>query len=173
MKSINQKISKVRKPRVHISYEVDGSDGPEKKELPFVVGVLGDYSGDNKVNLGSLKDRKFVEIDAGNFEAVMQKMTPKVNLKVQNCLTDEGKEMAVELEFNCMEDFEPEGVAKQVPALKKLLDTREKLKDLLSKADRSEDLELLLEEILQDSEKLAKITGELTEKHKEQTDVES
>lgn len=166
---MNQKITKVRKPRVHITFEVEGSDGDEKKELPFVVGVLGDYSGDNKSELKPIKERKFVEVDADTFATVMDNMKPGVQLKVDNHLSDEeDAQMAVDLSFNKMEDFEPEGIAKQVPALKNLLDTRDQLRDLLSKADRSDELEALLEKILQDSDTLNKFSDELTNATKEE-----
>lgn len=167
MKSINQKITKSRKPRVHITYDVEGSDGEKKIELPFVVGVMGDYSGHNKDNLKPLKERQFVEIDGENFDKVMTKIEPGLNLKIDNLLSEEDTSLAVDLKFNSMQDFEPDNVAKQVPALNKLLETRKLLIELLSKADRSEELESILENVLQDNEKLQELFKKLSDNKQE------
>ncbi|MFI5023469.1 MAG: type VI secretion system contractile sheath small subunit, partial [Alphaproteobacteria bacterium] len=143
--SIHQKLSRVRKPRVHITYEVETEGAMVLKELPFVVGIMGDFSGDPTQPLKSLKDRKFVQIDRDNINGVMASMTPGLNLKVDNKLADDGSQMAVSLKFNSMDDFEPARVVDQVEPLRKLLETRNKLRDLMSKVDRSENLEVLLE----------------------------
>jgi type VI secretion system protein ImpB len=150
MASIHDKLDKVRKPRVHIKYEVETEGAQIEKELPFVVGVLGDFSGDPTQDLAPFGERKFVQIDRDNFDDVMARMTPGLNMRVENTLTEGGGEMAVNLSFKSMEDFEPARVVEQVPALKALLGSRDKLRDLLTKADRSEQLETLLEEVLQD-----------------------
>lgn len=171
MKSINHKIEKIRKPRVHITYDVEGAEGQEKKELPFVVGVLGDYCGHNQAAQKPFKERKFVNIDADNFSEVMQKMQPALELKVDNHLTGDGTQMRVNLSFNSMEDFEPERIAEQVPALKKLLDTRKRLKELLSKADRSEELEIILEKLLQDEEQIKLIAQPANEPSESTTET--
>src|SRR4051812_23726000 len=124
--STHQKLSRVRKPHVHITYEVFKPDGGmELRELPFVVGVMGDFSGNPTAPLKPLKDRNFVEIDRDNFDDVMKRMTPGLNMKVENTLAGDGTEMSVNLKFESMEDFSPNNVAQQVPALKKLLETRE------------------------------------------------
>lgn len=160
--SIHDKLKRVRKPRVHITYDVETNGAEEKKELPFVVGVMGDYSGDNVEGKKSLKERKFVNIDRDNFDETLGKINPKAGFRVKNTLSGEAdSEMAVNLEFNSMEDFEPENVVEQVEPLKKLLDARNKLRDLLSKADRSEELENVLEQVLQSSDELAKLSSEL------------
>jgi type VI secretion system protein ImpB len=164
MESIHQKLERVRKPRVHIKYEVETEGAIVVKELPFVVGVLGDFSGDPTEPLKSLKDRKFVQIDRDNFNDVMKRMTPGLNFRVENTIKGDGSEMAVSLQFNAMEDFEPARVAEQVPALKNLLETRNRLRDLLTKVDRSEDLENLLEQILQSNEDLQTLSNELRKK---------
>lgn len=159
--SIHDKLNKVRKPRVHITYDVETEGAQVQKELPFVVGVLGDFSGDPTQPLRPLSERKFVQIDRDNFSDVMGRMTPGLKLKVDNKLADDGSQMAVDLEFKRMDDFEPAAIVEKIPALKALLDTRNKLRDLLSKADRSEELEKLLEQILQSQDDLASLSGDL------------
>ncbi len=161
MSSVHDKLNRVRKPRVHISYEVETGGALLQKELPFVMGVMGDFSGDPTEPLKPLRDRKFVQIDRDNFNDVMARMTPGVNMKVKNTLKNDGSEMAVNLKFNSMDDFDPGKIAQQVPALSKLLETRDKLRDLLTKVDRSEDLEALLEKVLKNSDELTKLSGEL------------
>ena len=159
--SIHEKLKRVRKPRVHITYEVETEGAEILRELPFVVGIMGDFSGDPTEALRPLSDRKFIQIDRDNFNDVMTRMTPGLNIRVANKLADDGSEMAVALKFNSIEDFEPGRVAEQVPALKALLETRNKLRDLMSKVDRSEQLENLLEQILKNEGELKSLSGEL------------
>jgi len=159
--SIHNKLKRVRKPRVHITYDVETNGAVAKKEIPFVMGVMGDYSGDNTKDKKALKDRKFSQIDRDNFNDIMAKTAPKLNLKVENTLAGDGSEMAIDLDFNHMEDFEPHKIVDQVEPLKKLLQTRDRLRDLLSKADRSEELEDILENILNNTEALSSLSGEL------------
>jgi type VI secretion system protein ImpB len=161
MASIHDKLKRVRKPRVHITYDVETEGASVTKELPFVVGVMGDFSGDPTTPLKSLKDRKFVQIDRDNFNSVMQRLTPGLNLKVDNTLADDGSQMAVNLKFSSMDDFEPENIVSQVEPLQKLKDTRDKLRDLMSKADLSEDLEGVLEKVLQSTDDMKKLSEEL------------
>ena len=161
MGSVHDKLNRVRKPRVHLSYEVETGGAAIQRELPFVVGVLGDFSGNPATPLKPLKDRKFVQIDRDNFDQVMASMTPELHFKVDNKLTNDGSQMQVDLKFNSMDDFAPAKVAQQVEPLRKLLETRGKLTDLLSKVDRSEQLETLLERVLQDNEQMKKLAGEL------------
>ena len=158
--SVHKKLERVRKPRVHIKYDVETEGATVTKELPFVVGVMGDFSGDPTRKLEDLRDRKFVQIDRDNFDKVMERMAPGLNLKVANKLTGEG-EMAVSLKFNKMDDFEPGRIVEQVEPLRRLQETREKLRELLTKADRSEDLEHLLEDILKDKDALQKLSDEI------------
>ena len=132
-----------------------------QKELPFVVGVVGDFSGNPTEPLKSLKDRKFVQIDRDNINEVMARMTPGLNLKVDNTLKGDGSQMAVDLKFGSMEDFEPGRVVDQVEPLRKLLETRNKLRDLMTKVDRSEDLESVLEQVLQNDEDLKRMASDL------------
>ncbi|AWU93428.1 MULTISPECIES: type VI secretion system contractile sheath small subunit [Azospirillum] len=167
MASIHQKLDRVRKPRVHITYDVETEGATVVKELPFVVGVLGDFSGDPTEPLKPLKDRKFIQIDRDNFNDVMARMTPGLKMKVDNTLADDGTQLSVDLAFKSMEDFEPGRVVQQVEPLRKLLETRNQLRDLLSKADRSEELEGLLERVLQNTDELAALSGELGTEKKE------
>ena len=146
--SIHQKLARVRRPRVHITYEVETEGAQIVRELPFVVGVVGDFSGDPTQSLRPFAERKFTQIDRDNFDEVMRRLAPGLKLKVENRLAGDGSTMAVDLRFDSIEDFEPGRVLDQVPALRALLDTRNRLRDLMSKADRSEGLELLLEQIL-------------------------
>ena len=159
--SIHNKLERVRKPRVHIKYEVETEGAMLEKELPFVVGVLGDFSGDPTQPLKPFRDRKFTQIDRDNFDDVMARMTPGLSLKVENTLLKDGSDLGVELSFKKMEDFEPASVVAQVPALANLLDTRNKLRDLLAKADRSDSLEAILEKILQDNSELRRLNADL------------
>ena len=159
--SIHDKLKRVRKPRVHITYDVETNGAKQEKEIPFVMGVMGDYSGDNVDNKKALKDRKFSQIDRDNFNEVMNNVSPEVSLKVENTLEGDGSEMSVDLGFKSMEDFEPQNIVGKVDPLKKLMETRNKLRDLLTKADRSDDLENLLEEVLSSTDALAALQGEL------------
>ena len=159
--SIHDKLKRVRKPRVHITYEVETEGAMVVKELPFVVGVMGDFSGNPTEPLKPLKDRKFIQIDRDNINDVMKRMTPGLNMRVENTLKGDGTEMPVQLKFNSMEDFDPANVAKQVEPLRKLLETRDKLRDLMSKVDRSDDLEGVLEKVLQNTDELKRLSSEL------------
>ncbi len=161
MAGIHKKLERVRKPRVHLMYEVETGGAAVKRELPFVAGVLGDFSGNPSQALKPLKDRKFVQIDRDNFNEVLASMAPEANFKVDNTLSGDGSQMAVSLKFRSMEDFEPARVAKQIEPLRKLLETRDRLNDLISKVDRSEKLEGLLEKALQNTEELKKLSKEL------------
>lgn len=159
--SIHEKLKRVRPPRVHITYEVETEGAVVQKELPFVVGVIGDFSGNPTAPLEPLKNRKFVQIDRDNFNEVMERMKPGLNLRVENTLKGDGSEMAVQLKFSSIEDFEPANVVKQVEPLRKLLETRNKLRDLATKVDRSDKLEGLLEQILANDEQIKKLASEL------------
>jgi type VI secretion system protein ImpB len=161
MSSVHGKLNRVRKPRVHITYDVETEGAVEVKELPFVVGVMGDFSGHPTSKLPSMKDRKFVSIDRDNINDVMKRMTPGLNLRVENTIEGDGSEMSVQLKFESMDDFEPARVAKQVEPLRKMLETRDKLRDLLTKVDLSEDLESVLDDVMNNTEKLKQLSKEL------------
>jgi type VI secretion system protein ImpB len=159
--SIHDKLERVRKPRVHITYQVETEGAMVEKELPFVVGVLGDFSGHPTEPLKPLKDRKFIQIDRDNFNDVMARMTPGLNLKVENTLKDDGTAMELQLRFHAIEDFEPGQIVRQVDPLRQLLEARHRLRDLLTKIDRSEDLENLLERVLKNTEELKQLSADL------------
>lgn len=151
--STQQKISRIRPPRVQITYDVETGGAIEMKELPFVVGVLGDFSGKPEEALPALKNRKLVEIDRDNFDQVLSGMKPRLAYNVDNRLQDDGSKVGVELKFNKMEDFEPDNIVQQVDPLRKLVEARQKLSDLLSKMDGNEKLENILNDVIADAGK--------------------
>ena len=150
--SVQQKISRIRPPRVHISYEVETGGAIEMKELPFVVGVLGDFSGKPVDPLPRIRDRKFVEIDRDNFDAALAGMKPRLNFGVDNKLSGDGSKLGVELNFRNMEDFHPDQVAQQIEPLRKLVEARRNLSDLLAKMDGNDKLGELLEDVLNNAD---------------------
>ncbi|HXG18254.1 MAG TPA: type VI secretion system contractile sheath small subunit [Methylomirabilota bacterium] len=158
--STQHKLDRVRPPRVHITYDVEIGDAIEMKELPFVVGVLADLSGKPDEPLPRLRDRKFVDIDRDNFNDVLKGAKPRLAFKVDNKLTDDDSKLAVELRFNNMDDFEPEQVVNQIEPLRKLLEVRRQLSDLLAKTDGNDRLNERLQEIISNTELLQKIGQE-------------
>lgn len=156
--STQKKLSRVRPPRVQITYDVEIGDAIETKELPFVMGVLGDYSGHSKDPLPKLKDRKFVQIDRDNFDDVLKGIAPRLAMKVNNRLKDDDSQLGMELNFNKLEDFEPQNVVEQIEPLRKLLEARSRLADLRNKLAGNDKLEELLDEIVRDAEKLREIS---------------
>jgi type VI secretion system protein ImpB len=147
---------------VQITYDVEINGAMRKIELPFVIGVLADLSGQPKDAPPPLKDRKFIPIDRDNFNEVLKKMAPRLALRVANRLTDPNTKLGVELNFQHMDDFEPARVAEQVPPLKELLDMRHRLHQLLTKMEGNAKLEALLADVLSNTEKamtLAKQMG--------------
>jgi len=161
-RSIHDTLERVRPPRVHIKYEVFTDGAMVEKELPFVVGVLGDFCGGAPgAPPKPLKDRAFIQIDRDNFNDVMARLQPGLNFRVENTLQQEGSELAVQLKFASMDDFEPGNVVRQVEPLSKLLETRNRLRDLLTRVDRSENLEALLEQVLQNPELQKKLQADL------------
>ncbi len=159
--SIYKKKERVRPPRVHISYEVELNGAQVMKELPFVVGVLADLSGQPKEGLPKPKDRKFAEIDRDNFDDVLKSMKPRLAFRTENRLADDGSELAVELNFQKMADFSPDQVVKQVKPLNDLLEIRTQLKALLSKTEGNDRLEELLDSILENDDVRAKLKDAL------------
>lgn len=159
--SQQHKLDRVRRPRVQITYDVETGGAMEKKELPFVVGVMADLSGQPKEALRPIKERNFVPIDRDNFNEVLSKAAPRLALKVDNRLSDDDSKLAVELNFNELDDFEPARVAEQVPALKELLEIRGRLSELLGKMEGNDKLEELLAEVLNNTDKAAVLAGEM------------
>jgi type VI secretion system protein ImpB len=159
--SLQQKLSRVRRPRVQITYDVETNGAMQKTELPFVVGIMADLSSQPKEALRPLKERKFVNIDRDNFNDVLAKSTPRLAMKVQNRLTSEDTKLAVELNFKSIDDFEPAKVAEQVAPLKEMLDMRHRLTQLLSKMEGNDKLDQLLADVLSNTEKAMQLAKEL------------
>ena len=159
--SIQKKLERVRPPRVQVSYSVEIGDAIEIKELPFVMGVLGDFTGQPTEPLARLKDRKFIEVNPDNFDQVMAGMKPRLAYTTENKLQGDGSKVGVELKFNSMEDFEPDRIVQQVEPLRKLVEARQKLSDLLSKMDGNEKLETMLEDIMANADKQKALGNEL------------
>jgi len=158
--SLQHKIDRVRAPRVHITYDVEVGDAIEIKEIPFVVGVLADLSGKPDDPLPKVKDRKFVEIDRDNFNNVLAAMKPRVAFKVDNKLSGDDSKIAVELRFKSLDDFHPEQVVQQVEPLRKLVEARHRLSDLLNKLDGNDKLDELLQNVIASTDSLQKLGQE-------------
>lgn len=159
--SLQHKIDRVRPPRVQITYDVEVGGAIELKELPFVIGVMGDFTGKPEEPLPAFKNRKFVEIDPDNFNQVLGGMKPRLAFTVDNKLQDDGSKMGVELKFNDIEDFEPDNIVKQVDPLRKLVEARQKLADLRSKMDGNEKLESFLEDVIGNADKQKELSDAL------------
>ena len=157
--SVHQKLARVRKPRVHITYDVEVGGAIEQKELPFVVGVLADLSGNPAEALPRVKERKFVEIDRDNFNQVLAGSKPRLTFKVPNRLADDGSSLGVELEFKDMDDFGPEAVAQQVEPIRKLVEARQRLNELALKLSSSDKLEELLQGVIRNTDALKELSG--------------
>ena len=155
--SVQKRLQKIRAPRVQMTYDVEIGDAIENKELPFVVGVIGDFGGDPAVARKSLKDRNFVNVDAGNFDEVLGGVAPVASFRVKDHLSEEGGEFVVQLQFREMDDFRPESVVRQVAPLKGLLDARTKLADLRNKLAGNDKLEDILADVLTNTEKLGSL----------------
>jgi type VI secretion system protein ImpB len=145
---------------VHITYDVEVGDAIQLKELPFVVGVLADLSGRPDEPLPAVKDRKFVDIDRDNFDAVLKGMKPRLAYRVDNKLADDDSKLGVELRFNGIEDFEPERVVNQIEPLRKLAEARKKLSDLMAKMDGNDRLVELMDEVIKNTDALQKLSKE-------------
>lgn len=158
--SIQKKLGRVRPPRVHLTYDVEIGDAIEQKEIPFVVGVVGDFSAQSHTEQPRLKERKFVQVDMDNFSDVMEGMAPRAAYRVSNKLSPEGGEFAVDMTFKSMDDFRPEAVVQQIDPLRKLVDARSKLSDLRNKLAGNDKLEDILNDVLSSTEKLALISKE-------------
>jgi type VI secretion system protein ImpB len=160
---MQHKLDRVRPPRVQITYDVEVGDAIEVKELPFVMGVLGDFTGQPTEPLARLKDRKFVEVTPDNFDNVIENMKPHLAYSVENKLSTEkdAPNLKVDLNFKSMDDFAPENVARQVGPLRELLELRGRLSDLRGNMQGNDKLEELLRDAVTDEAKLAKLRAEL------------
>ncbi|TWT97778.1 hypothetical protein Pla108_19300 [Botrimarina colliarenosi] len=159
--SLQHTLDRVRRPRVQITYDVETNGALEQKELPMVVGVLSDLGGDQEETPLPLKERKLVPIDRDNFNEVLSKTEPRLVMSVPNRLTDEDTNLSVELKFEDITDFEPQNVAKQVPALNSLLEARHKLRQLLSTMEGNDKYADLLHEVLTNPESAKSLADEL------------
>lgn len=159
--SLQHKIDRVRPPRVQITYDVETGGAIELKELPFVIGVMGDFVGKSEEPLPAFKNRKFVELDPDNFDQVLSGMKPRLAYTVDNKLQEDGGKVGVELKFNSIEDFEPDKIVQQVEPLRKLVEARQKLSDLRSKMDGNDKLESMLEDIMSNSDKQKELSDSL------------
>lgn len=160
--STQHKLDRVRPPRVHITYDVEVGGAIEVKELPFSMGVLGDFTGQPEQALPKLKDRKFVEVTPDNFDTVLEGMRPHLAFSVDNKLSDDPEsQLKVDLHFKSLEDFEPEQVARQVGPLRELLDLRSKLSDLRGSIASNDKLDEVLQDTIGNTEKLNKLRAEL------------
>jgi type VI secretion system protein ImpB len=157
--SLQKWVGRNRPPRVQITYDVEIGDAVEKKELPLVVGLLADLSGQPAEPLPKLKDRRLVEIDRDNFNEIMAKISPRLDLSVPDTMKGEGN-LKIELNFKEFDDFHPEAIVKQIPRLAKLLEARQQLRDLLAKLDGNDELDGLLEKIIQSTDDLKKLQSE-------------
>lgn len=159
--SLQHKLDRVRPPRVQITYDVEIGGAIELKELPFVVGVLGDFVGKPEEALPALKNRKFVEVDRDNFNQVMAGMKPRLAFSTENKLQDDGSKLGIELKFEGIEDFEPDNIVQQVDPLRKLVEARQKLSDLRSKMDGNEKLENMLNDVISNADKQKELSDTL------------
>jgi type VI secretion system protein ImpB len=161
--SLQHKLDRVRPPRVQITYDVETGGAIQKKELPFVVGVLADLYGKPAEAPPPLKERKFVEIDRDNFNDVLASVAPRLALQVNNTLSSDGGKLNVELKFQHLDDFGPLSVIQQVGPLKKLFEVRQRLSDLLAKLDGNESLDALLTQVGRDKGKLSMVKAAITD----------
>ena len=161
--SVNSKLSRVRAPRVHISYDVETGGAIERKELPFVMGVLGDFTGQPAEPLARLKERKFAEVTPDNFDDVLASMKPHLAFSVENKLSEdpEAGKLGVDLTFTSLDDFSPDEVAKQVKPLRELLELRTQLADLRGTLQTNERLDEVLQATLSDEGKMKQLSEEL------------
>ncbi len=159
--STQHKLDRVRAPRVQLTYDVEVGDAIEKKELPFVAGVIGDFTGKSDEPLPKLKDRKFVNVDKDNFNDVLKAIKPRIAGQVENTLAGDGSKLGVDITFSSLADFDPDNVVQQVEPLRKLLEARQKLADLRNKAAGNDKFEDLLNEVLQNTDKIAQLSNEI------------
>jgi len=158
--SLQKKVGRVRPPRVHITYDVEIGDAIEKREIPFVAGVLADLSGMPDKPLPPIEKRKFVSIDRDNVDDVMKKIGPRLAFKVDNRLSEDDTKLNLELRFQSMEDFLPAKVAQQITPLRRLLEVRNSLANIRSSLIGNEKLDNLLQEVIQNQERLMQAGAE-------------
>ena len=164
--STQHKLDRVRPPRVHVTYDVEVGDAIEIKELPFVMGVLGDFTGQPVDPLPRLKERKFVEVNPDNFDSVLEGMKPHLAYTVENKLSEDpnAPNLKIDLHFKSLEDFEPDKVARQVKPLAELLDLRTRLSDLRGSLQGNDKLEDVLMKTVKDKDALSRLKEEIGSK---------
>ena len=145
--STQKKLTRIRPPRVQITYDVETGGAIEKKELPLIVGILADLAGKPDKPQVPIKARKFVEIDRDNFDKVMAAIEPRLAFQADDRLNGNGDNLNVELRFRSINDLRPESIVSQVQPLAKLFEARQRLNDLLAKLDGNDDLDALLKDI--------------------------
>lgn len=155
--STQHKLDRIRPPRVQITYDVEIGGAIQKKELPLVMGILADLSGKPEEALPKLKDRKFVEIDRDNFNDILKSISPRVTMQVDNKLSKDGGKTNIELKFHHMDDFSPLNIVKQVEALRKLFESRQKLNDLLAKLDGNDALDHMLQTVTGNADEMKQL----------------
>lgn len=155
--STQHKLDRIRPPRVQITYDVEIGGAIQKKELPLVMGILADLSGKPEQALPKLKDRKFVEIDRDNFNDILKSIAPRVVCSVDNKLSKDGGKTSVELKFQHMDDFSPLNVVKQVEALRRLFEARQRLNDLLAKLDGNDTLDSMLQTVVGNADEMKQL----------------
>lgn len=162
--SVQKKLQRIRPPRVQLTYDVEIGDAVEQKEIPFAVGVMGDFAGASEMAPAKLKDRKFINVDVDNFDDVMKGIEPRAVFQVKNTLSETDGQFAVDLRFKSVDDFRPESVVQQVEPLRRLLEARTKLSDLRNKLAGNDKLEDVLSDVLASTENLRRLSGETTSK---------
>lgn len=159
--STQHKLSRIRPPRVQITYDVEVGGATQTKELPLVVGILADLAGEPVAPQPRLKERKFIQIDRDNFDEVMASYHPRLKLTVDNRLQQDGQPLSLELQFERMEDFHPLQLVQRIEPLRRLLTVRQRLVDLIAKLDGNEQLNALLQTLLTDASSLQQLKAEL------------
>jgi type VI secretion system protein ImpB len=154
--SVQNKLTRVRPPRVKITYDVEVGDAKETKELPMMLGVVGNFAGHAADKQGKLKDRSFTQVDRDNINDAMRSITPSLQIKVSDKLSNtEHQQLGLSLEFKQLSDFTPDAIVQQVPPLQKLLEVRTRLSDLRNKMVGNDKLEEALDQLVRDTEKLS------------------
>lgn len=159
--SIQEKTGRVRPEIMHIEYKVEVGDAIAKRSLPFLMGVMADLSGQPKQPLPALGKREFLDVDRDNFSKLQSDIKPHLDLLVENKLKNDGTQLKVELDFPTMDQFTPDGVAKQVPALNELLNLRQQLAALVARIDGKDEITSRLEKLLREADQaIASASGD-------------
>ncbi|MBB5190656.1 type VI secretion system protein ImpB [Silvimonas terrae] len=160
--STQHKLDRIRPPRVQITYDVEIGNAIEKKELPLVVGILADLAGKPENAPAKLSERRFVDVDRDNFNDVLAAVAPRLAVQVDNAIAADGSKFNIELKFNRFDDFDPVNIVKQVSALNRLYEARQRLRDLLTKLDGNDELDQLLQEVVANTQDLKSLQGDAT-----------